>query len=450
MRDRFKYYTCFVVVFFVIIPAHATAQAPLVEGPARPTQGVLLGDQRDVQSAQALSLNVSALGTYDDNIIGGDGAIAASQARQNGYYTSGSATLFYSKRLRRAQFVADGGASLQYYPDLATQIQQPLDAYNATAGLLFEFARSRLRVSQSIRHQPFFGFDLAEPVVNPDVALIGVNNPSLRTDLALFSEPVITHDTAASLYSPISRRTWIDVSYGYGGSTRSEFWPTLNGQSAGIRVTRSAVRSLQFNAGYTYRAATYESRVLLPSDVTSHEVDAGIRYVKPFSPTRTLTVSAGAGTATIQDQLLAPIGFESSNSVTAHGSVTFQFMRSWAADAEYRRSLQLLQGLDRPYYGDSVRFGIQGFPASRIDVSVSGQLMTGDPISSVLSRGYDTTGASARIRYALTRKMGLFAEYLLSSYEFEPDVVLPPGILRRFDRDVMRFGVVFRTALIGR
>jgi hypothetical protein len=61
---------------------------------------------------------------------------------------------------------------------------------------------------------------------------------------------------------------------------------------------------------------------------------------------------------------------------------------------------------------------------------------------------YDSVVASANARYALTGFLAAFAEFVYYTYEFQDDIILPPGYASALDRRGLRLGLTASVPLI--
>jgi hypothetical protein len=170
-----------------------------------------------------------------------------------------------------------------------------------------------------------------------------------------------------------------------------------------------------------------------------------------LSPTRTITVAGTAGKSFLKENFpSSQVVNKPLSGLSASAEVNLQFARSWSASGEFRRSVDLLQGLERSYYGNSFGFNVRGEPTKRIDVNAGAHLLRSNPTSDVVTGKYDTVTASAQMRYALTRSLAVVTEYLHTKYDFGAGAQLPSGVLRTFGREVLRVGLTFGAPVIGR
>ncbi len=406
------------------------------------------GARRDTQSAQSLVLNLSALETYDDDLLATSSAISPeSRPRESGYYTRAAGDLFYARRTRHSLFYAEGGATFDFYPNLQAGISQPLDGYNAVAGLDVTGRRLEVQLAQTVQYQPYFSFDVIGPVITPDAPLFANNGLAFQSDVALLDEPLITYGSSARVNVPLDRRSSVDASYSYQGAQFTELWPTLSGPTASVGFHRSVGRRVRLNAAYTYQQLSNDTALYM-REVTSHDVGGSVSYSRALSRTRLIEVTAGAGSTQYTDvSFIDPEPFDTRD-FSARAAALLQFARSWTAQAEFRRALHLIQGLPRAYFGNAVDFGVHGELSRRVDVFANGSYLQGVPGRDLLLSDYDTFGTSVRMRVAITRNLAISAEYAHSNYSFGPGVVLPAGVLRSQDRNIARLGATFGASLL--
>jgi hypothetical protein len=437
---------CVIQVIALAVAHRAHAQGTSIQPPTRPFSGMFNATRPQPNSRESLSLTVTGSESFDSDMVGSAEASAGAVPAESGVYSRASSQLDYSRLFRRAEFSANGGATLDFYPALGAEISQPVDSYTGNASLGIRLGRATVQVSQAIGYQPFFGF---QPIPGaPSGAVTESPDTATQTDPALFDEPSITHATSAGLSVPIDRRSTVTAGYSHSGSTHSTFWPSIVNQGINVAGGRNVTRNLQINTQYSYQFSTYESESTPQTEFTSHQLSAGFTYTRPLSRTRTVTASMGLGGTTTSDDPLSQAA--GTKNVSARGGVGFQFARSWSVHADYSRSLQILQGLLQPYYGDSLSFGLGGQPTRRLAFSVDGTLMKGDPTRKDANAAFDSGNVVANSQYALSRNLAVSATYVRSQYNFGSGAELPAGVQPKLARNVFSLGLTFGTMLLGR
>jgi len=438
--------------------AHAQDTEPVPKPstpPARPDQGLFQDRRRDTQSRDSLVISASAWGAYDSHVVGSDTILGTapgdSDLDLSGAYTLLQAGLGYDHRARRWTFGSSVNSRFTFYNNLPGDHRQPIDSHDANATLGAELGRSQLRLAQSVGYQPYFWLQALPPVIGFDVPLEPVQGIAFSPEVSLLDTPAITYSSSASFTTPLGRRSSLGLTYGYQGGNYSGPFADLTNQSAGVEITRGVSRSTEVIGRYNYQDAGYE-RLEFVSDVVQHGVEGAFRHTRRLSATRTMRVYGGAGASILNGDFPNTTGEREAHQVTANGGLEVLIARSWLVQGEFRRSLQLLQGLAQPYYGNWVNFAAGGLLTRRVDVTFSGAYAQGavgiDALSG--SPGYNTRNASVRVRYAIRSDLAVSSEYLNSDYSFGREAVLPPGVIRQLNRHAIRVGLMWGASLMGR
>jgi hypothetical protein len=173
---------------------------------------------------------------------------------------------------------------------------------------------------------------------------------------------------------------------------------------------------------------------------TENALEFGVNYSRRLSATRraTLRFNAGASAADVPQPTLS--GNVIFRQYLGRGSADFeyQFQRTWQARANYRRGIEYVVDIPEPVFANSVSVGIDGFVAKRVDVAISGGYSSGASILNSSALAFDTYTGNLRVRYALTRLVAMYGEYLYYFYDFAagtPVIVgVPPGLERHGGR----------------
>ena len=64
------------------------------------------------------------------------------------------------------------------------------------------------------------------------------------------------------------------------------------------------------------------------------------------------------------------------------------------------------------------------------------------------SSSYQMYGTRAQLRYALSRVLAVYGDYLLFHYDFAESILLIGGLPSAFDRQAVRVGLTLRTKVI--
>jgi hypothetical protein len=169
----------------------------------------------------------------------------------------------------------------------------------------------------------------------------------------------------------------------------------------------------------------------------------GVTYTRPLSASRVATLRLSLGPS-VTDIAEAPEALVTGRvpRVAAEGSFDYQFSRLWQAGASYRRSTEFLPGFTQPVFADSATVELMGLPARRLDVSVTAGFATGESILSGTQNRFDTYTGTTRVRFAVTRTLAVYTEYLYYFYDMRGQFLLAPGLPPTFEQHGARVGMM--------
>jgi hypothetical protein len=244
--------------------------------------------------------------------------------------------------------------------------------------------------------------------------------------------------TGVSLTQALTRRLSMDVSYGltvnrFGGEVSD-----LTAQSGNLRLTKGFTRNFGIHGSYGFQDATYE---LFPArtKVRGQDLSIGGDYVRQLSRTRRLAVTVDGGSSILTKQDTAKTYYQAS----AHSGVTYAFARTWSAGGDFSRTLQLLEGLSEPFFGNSYAASLGTQLVRRVSVIGTAAYSTGAVGIEAVAKGYETRTASLGIRYGMTNHVAFSAQYVYYKYRFARAVELPASLARNLNRQVVRVGLDF-------
>ena len=197
-----------------------------------------------------------------------------------------------------------------------------------------------------------------------------------------------------------------------------------------LDYTRSLSRTLGMTTSYRY-----SDEQLLDEDsagsITQQAVEVGINYRKPLSPTRSISFSVGAGTN--QVETISPAG---------RGSVSIDIGRSWAVQANYRRSVSVPFGIARqPFATDAALLSLGGLVGRRFELVFSGRYSRGQGEDDDVPGQFEQYSGSAQLRYAVAECCGVVVIYSRDAHRLRRVEDVPEGFPTEFDRNVVRLGV---------
>jgi hypothetical protein len=433
LNCRFQVCAGVAVLAIVVCAVPSYAQRPR---PDRPYRGLFGGNGADPNSTQQLDLNISLFGAYDQNILASSGQIGIDpRFQQSGNYDGGTISLDYSLRVARTTFDFTGGTSYRYYPSSS---QMNGSSSFVSVGMSAKLSPlTDFRATESASYLPFYSLG-AVPGLTAETP--GQIAPIL-SNYPLVQDSAISVSSSASVDHRLTPRASFSADYmvqytKYRASDRVyDSW--LGGGQYGYKLSSRASMRL------AYHYSRYDYALFGVSQPTSgHNIDFGMDYTKPLSPTRTMTYGFTVGTAVAK--------VVATNHVLATGSAYLnrQVSRSWSANLSYSRGIQYVAGFSSPFFSDSASGGLSGFLSPRSRVNVSAGYSNGQAGIATTNQGYRTYSGVAGYQFALNRFIALTADYNYYHYLFDPTVTLPIGLNRGLNRQSIRGGLTLWLPLL--
>jgi hypothetical protein len=107
----------------------------------------------------------------------------------------------------------------------------------------------------------------------------------------------------------------------------------------------------------------------------------------------------------------------------------------------YRRGIEYMALLAAPVLSDGARVSLEGLLTSRLDLLATAAYVHGASAIDQLSR-LDSSTANVRLRYALSRSLAVYGEYVFFSYDFGDRQTLAPALPRVFNQHGVRVGLM--------
>jgi hypothetical protein len=453
------------ILVVLMTPAAAYAQAPQVDPRARgPYRGLFGGNALDPNSRQSLDATFSLFGGYDDDVSnttdpgtgGGGGGVGPGDplAQASSSFFGGGTRLRYQRQVvDRVTFLAGGGLSSSYYPDIddiwAT-------SYYADAALGWSInPRTRLNLSQTFRFSPFYSYSILPLPGVPDAVELP---PVPGFDTRVVRQDNYNYDTSLTFSRETTQRSTLSATAQY---YRTDFaqggdydYQDSQNWSAGGRWSYRVSKSASARLGYTYRTGNYAVRStedVPAADLTVHDIDVGVDYGRALSFSRSTKFSFSTGTVAYQavgpgipeDQQ----GFRFT--FLGNARLSHEIGRSWLAALTYQRDLQLVNGFSAPFLTDAITGLLGGFLNDRSRLAFYGGVNWGDygyghPTGDggTDDRRTRTIYFTPSFQFALTSYLAVDASYFYYWYKFDEGAApLPEGFLPRYDRQGFRVGL---------
>lgn len=398
---------------------------------------------------QELSLGLSLLGGYDDNLIAplrGSVVGLIGSPRPSGYVGFSDATLRYwlGHRVRSLDINGRGYGNTSHNLGLNPSYGGEVSASARTA----IGRRTQLAASQHISFDPFFTLATFGPLQGVAGAYVPNSNPTN----ALAEHRSRTSSTTGSLTHQLTRRTSTDVSYVFQERTDSDGVSLDSRAQAGsLAISRLFGRRLGLRASYQYSDGRYIRQDGLRRDVNNQGIDIGLHYSRNLSPTRSVSFSGGAGATqvdTLHGLTLEPLHYWAPS---GYASARIDFRRSWSIAADYRTAVSVLQGVNPNLSTvNAAAFHVGGLIIDRIQGVVAGAYSTGTVGAGPVGAGhYETSTGTAQLRIQLTRSWSSIVSYTRFDYRLNSVASHALGVISEVQRNAVRVGFAWSVPLVG-
>jgi hypothetical protein len=165
-------------------------------------------------------------------------------------------------------------------------------------------------------------------------------------------------------------------------------------------------------------------------------------FVKPLSATRRAIFGFSVGSSAVD----VPQGAGAAISgriyrAVVDAAVGYQFGRTWETRATYRRGVEYSADLVEPVFTDGFNSTLEGLLTSRLDLYAAAAYTSGESALYRNTSTFSSYTGSVRLRYGLTQKTAVYAEYVYYFYDFRRRTQRPPGLPPVLDRNGVRLGL---------
>jgi len=231
---------------------------------------------------------------------------------------------------------------------------------------------------------------------------------------------------------------------------------SLNASRLRFRFSRDVSRNTTATAGYSYRAGDVVGILPLGGGGLLEEngVEGGVDYRHPISKTRRLTLQTRVGIASITDPALTPeagLNGQHYRQFSAQVSALYDIGRTWQAGGEYRRgNFEYVAGLREPVTSDNMSLRVEGLLTRRIEALASIVHSVGKSALNRTESFYETYNGDVRLRFALTRAVAAYGEYVYGSYDSRGTAPIIAGLPPSLERNGVRAGLILRVSAAGK
>jgi hypothetical protein len=421
--------------------AFAQTQPESAPESVRAYRGLFGGADFDANAHQTLNLSMSLMEAYDGNRLAEAATVTPTVFQTGGFYTGFVPSMDFELHTERLHVAATAGSNLRYYGDLH---QVVAISHSLGAGLTAQITRTTtLFVNQGVSYAPASLYGLfaksAEPAPGDVIA------PA--ADYATNSERSYAYATNASITQSLTPRATLSFTSDGRYITfvgNEPGFSDLHSYDAGGRLTYAVDRDVKLRLGYTYRDTQYSAN----RTISEHDLDVGIDYTRPLSRTRRTTVGFSVGPTSAN--VPAPVSTNQPSIaesrrrqywVGGDAFLNHQMGRSWNVRGTMRRGVVYVASLTDPVLTNALGVVTEGFLNRRTDLVASGAYTVGVSAWDASTGTVATYTGDVRLRFAMSKVLATYMEYVYYNYSFDQSLPLPPSIPPRFSRNGVRIGL---------
>ena len=376
--------------------------------------------------------------------------IGKSDLESGGFTSTLTSSAGYLRMRRRTQLAGSLVSSFKYYPRL-----DRVSVVGHGAGLGFTVRlpkESNLQLHSAAAYAPAYLYQLFPKAPVEDAAEPIAADADYRVDQG----DSYAYNTNLSLNIGPPRKIRFTITGEY---SHTDFQkevvsrPNLTTSGGAARLSRGMTRNSDLSVEYNYRTATFGSRGI----TNEHRLSVGGGYSHRLSASRRANVQVRLSPSLLETpsaltaDLVAPPSVDDGSDpvlnnrlyrLEGDARVEFDLGRSWRASATYRRGLEYLAVLTEPVFSDGWRLETGGLMSRRFDVSVVGGHAAGASALSRETRGLISDTGELRVRFALTRSLAVYSQYLYYHYDLREQWQLAPELPRVFEQHEIRVGLM--------
>jgi hypothetical protein len=420
-----------VVTCLALAPA-TPALAQVSGGLFGPTRANAAGrDKLTVQFSMAEALDSEVPAEFR-SLVPRDGV------QSGGRSTMVAAAAAYARDRRSVQLSGSASTYFRYAHRLAG-IAAGSQSAQFGAGLRLP-KQGRVEISQAAAYSPSYLYQLfPTATLAPGEAIPA--NPEYRID----ETESYSYRSRMSVAFGSLRATRLTATAEYGVTDfkkQAAVRPNLVTYAAGARVSRALSRSAALSLGYDHNTGAFGAGRL----TKAHRVTMGVEYAPSISVTRRVTFRFDLSPSIVETPESTAVvvtrraGGQQVHPLQGEASIDYPFRLKWRANASYRRSVGHVPVLTEPLLATGARVKVMGVIGRRVDISASMGYAAAVSAVSREPRNLTTYTGDARIRYALTRSVAIYSEYLHYSYDLHGLAALAPDLPGVYEQRGIRLG----------
>lgn len=380
-------------------------------------------------------------------------------------------TVAFRPSLRRVQLQMGGTTGLRY---LGTRDEWlPI---GHTGGITFGLPigrRTSIRAMANAGYIPTFSL-VGEPSIPIETLMENPGLlPSVTIDYSLVRRVMYRTGADLSLTHQFRPGTSFTVGGTYDRMTFADKSdPSMGGLNGSARLNHRLTRYLGFHAGYTRRESLVTQRIASPVEsvipeseglaladgpattlsvdtdtpVVIEDLDVGLDFLQARSLrlSRKTTLNFSTGSSLVQvDRRPRQIG------LTAQASLSYLASASATAALNYSRGVQMVPGISRPVFADTLSVNGVRTIGRRFQLSANSAYSLGHAGDTVQNRGrISNLSGSARAAYTFSERGRLSLDYLVTRHRLGQDVDVVDTVPRFLFRHSLRMSLSFAIPLV--
>jgi hypothetical protein len=393
---------------------------------------------------QELVVEANALGGYDDNLNPAGGELVRPQP--GGTLGFAETNVRYSVQKRGHALDLNGRGYGNTYSTANTTTSyggEQTARVRTNAG-----RRTQFELSEAFRSSPFFSLG-AFGAVN---TATGGDTPEASPTNGLAQTRSNSLNFSGTIRHEWTPRTKTSAGYSFGTEQyRTAAFPDSRTHHGTIGFEKMVGRTGGFSATYGQTHSRYDE-VNGPRDFVDHSLEGGVLYRRQVSRTRQVSFAAGGGSTYVDTTSRitgAPLQYWAPS---AYGNARLDIGRSWNVSGDYRRAVQVLEGLNpEPYTSNVAVIRLGGQMTSRLDTVLSLSYANGvNSLGGTVAAGkYDSVTGAAQTRYRWSKNWYSVVNYSRLQNHLNEIAARSLGVAQTIDRNSFRVGFTWILPLLN-
>ncbi|HMD35977.1 MAG TPA: hypothetical protein VKH42_13460 [Vicinamibacterales bacterium] len=356
---------------------------------------------------------------------------------------------------RHAQFRAAGESTLRSYNSLGDlpDSSYATSSHSEATAFSYRTAKNNFVAYQTASYSS----SLLNSLFPQSGEFVPGDAPTVASAYAVRDSQVYSYNAGTEFTRKVTARNSVSASVDwqhadtFGAKVKTS---SLNASRLRFRFSRDVSRNTTATAGYSYRLGDVVGLLPVGGLLEENGAEIGIDYRHPISKTRRLTVQTRVGIASIADPGLTPeagLNGQHYRQFSAQVSALYDIGRTWQAGGEYRRgNFEYVAGLREPVTSDNFSLRVEGLLTRRLEGLASIVHSVGKSALNRTESFYETYNGDVRLRFALTRTVAAYGEYVYGFYDSRGTAPVIAGLPPSLERNGIRAGFTLRVSAAGK